>query len=403
MKQLYGISTAVLATAMVAAISPSSANAQDSATVDISASTTYASNAFSEAGDDTEGVAASIEVAPTFQWTDERSTLSLRGSVRYDQWIDDDESDLAGSAQLAASSRLDENTSVYGAASFRSSRRTLRDFLLGDGLLLEDPDVVPPTFEVDPTFGDRFSRRTSAGVSGGITQTLSPTQTLSLGVDSQYNWIGDDLGDYRTHGATISYGQRLGPRSRLVVTVGGGLSDYDERPFGDSVYGNGFIGVEFDLSETGTFNINGGVGISDTDVPDGIDGSRATFLANAQLCERVLNGRLCASGGRSLQPTALGGASTVTNASFGWVTSDLGSDSFGFNARYSKVDSEIDVLGLTTLRGTEFVGLSARYSRAISEKLDFYIAPSFSKILDDTLDRKANYQAEAGLRLRLGR
>ena len=403
MKQTNGISTAVLATAMAAAATPTVVSAQDSSTVDISASTTYASNAFSEAGDDTDGVAASIEVAPAFQWSDQRSTLSLRGAVRYDQWIGDDESDLSGSAQLAANSRLDENTSIYGAASFRSSRRTLRDFLLGDGLALEDPEIVPPTFEVDPTFGDRFSRRTSAGISGGISQALSPTQSLSLGVDSTYNWAGGELEDYRTHGANMSYSQQLGPRSRLVVSVGGGLSDYDEREFGDSVYGNGFLGVEFDLSETGSFSINGGVGISDTDVPDGIDGSRTTFLANAQLCERVLNGRLCASGGRSLEPTLLGGASTVTNASFGWVTAPEGRDTFSFNARYSKVDSEIDLIDPTTLRGSEFVGLSARYSREVGSNLDLYLAPSFSKILDDTLDREANYQVEAGLRLRLGR
>ena len=376
--------------------------AQESPNVEIRTGVLAASNPFLTGGDDAGSIALTMDVLPEFRWEDETSTIVLDGQITVEEWLNRYDTDLSGQAALKVDKAVSETLALFGEAAFETSKRATRGLLtgqIGEGAI----PTNGANLDLAPILVDQTVRRQSALASLGAEKKLSSTQTLRGEILSTANWFDQQGADYRTSSLELEYIQKLNPRFELVFGANGALSDFLEQSRGDGAFGAAHLGMKVQLSSTGSLSANAGVVLVRTNTGTGGTENGEFLIANVEFCEELFQGKMCASGFRESRPTTIGGASTVTAGSFTWSKEFGRNEILNLDLRYSDTKPTLAAFDLANVGRTKFLGVTAYYTRPISESVGLYINPSAVKLFDDPFDRGSNYQMMVGLTFNFGR
>ncbi|WP_145917005.1 hypothetical protein [Erythrobacter sp. QSSC1-22B] len=415
-----------LATVLVSPIS-SQAYAQVRGTVDISAQGVVGSSPFLDDGEENGAVSARLQISPSvFYEGDETTSGALRGNVGIDLYDGENGTPinlgLSGGIQQLISSR----TTLSLNASVRSTRSTVRDFLLNPTIPRETSanfnpaaedtgSVISPQFgpgellDLDPDLTETGGRgRTNSYQLGGaVSHALSSLDSLSLGASVRFNNSDDPAAsNYRSNSITGSYGRKLSNRTGLNAGVSVVWADYE----GNSGprRGNGTtiaptVGISHRFSETLNANLNVGISITDVEGPNGESENNVGFAGSFSVCQLQYNGNLCGTASRGAQATAFGGITSVTSAAVSYSRSLSLRDSVNVTARYSHRGASLLPAQVGFDGSRSVFAASAGYDRKIAEQLFAFVSPSYAKTFGDVRsENRENYQISFGLRYRFG-
>ena len=161
------------------------------------------------------------------------------------------------------------------------------------------------------------------------------------------------------------------------------------------------VGVRQQFSDRLSFIAEVGISYVNTDIGAGFRSKSVSFAGSVGLCDRGPNQNICFSAGRSAEPTALGGVSTVTTASLSYDRQISATDRIALSARYGRTNQ--DGRGLPTSRVTDLIGALAIYTHRLSDRVALTVTPSYSKIYDDLQKRDANFALMIGLTVIFGK
>lgn len=353
-------------------------------------------------GDTAASVTASI--APSVFVEDELGRTRIGGDLRFTRYLSRYGNDVSGHADASTTRRLDERTDIRVDAFVRSARSAARDSLLYYSGPSEETGPLPQPGlpPLDTTIAGTRARITSVGTSFGLSHRLDEVSSFNAGVGVNGTYINDGAGyDYRSASAQLGYQRQLSPRTTATLGAQAMVVDYVGRRMGDSFIVSPRVGIQQQLNERLSFIADAGASFVRTKLGGGSYSKPVTFAGSVGLCDRSLNRTLCARADRSAQPTALGGVSTVTSASVNYDAQLSRVDRVSLAGRYGRTSQ--DGVGLPGTRVTDFVGVSATYSRELNDRMMFSVTPGYSKIFDDVLSRSANYSIMAGLTVKLGK
>ena len=399
---LQHIGSGVITTVTAAGLA-CSASAQEQSQLELRTGVVFATNPFQSINDDADSFAVSVEAIPQVTWETERTAVTFDGRLRYEEWLEDYDSDLFALARLSLTNQASETLELFGSASFETTERALA------GLSTDSLDPTVPTLPGandladDAIFGAGIRRDTAAASFGGQ-KSLSATQAIRAEGSSQFNWFGEGGFDYRTLQFDLQYLQNVSPT--VEWTIGGQVaqSDFFGQERGDGVFAGVMTGARIQVSPTGSLGASAGVAFASVDT--GIEGAKDKgeyFIASFDYCEELIRGQLCAVASRESRPTTIGGASIVNSAGLSWNRTFDEGESFSLNARYGDTKASLAAFDLEELQETSFVAASAYYATPITERLGLYVAPSALLLLDNPFDRGDNYQISVGLSYRFGR
>ncbi len=395
------ISAMMVAAGALGAV-PAAAQSEPELSADVSVTGGISSNPFLLAPA-RSAASVTLGVSPTLLVADELGETRLSGDLRLTQYLQRYGTDVSAALDAATVRNLDPRTKLRLSAAARTSRSATRDGLIFAGT----PDdgtvpLFPPGLPViDTTLAGTRTRITSIETGVSISHLIDERSAVGAGVELAGTYIDGNGGfDYRSASTYVDYQRQVALRTSLSVGVQLSAVDYLGRRTGDSKIVSPRLGVQHQLSDRVSVSADAGISYVRTNIGGGYS-ERVTFAGNIGLCDRSANRALCLSAGRSAQPTALGGVSTVTTASLNYDARLSRVDRLSLGARYGRTNQ--DGAGLPLVRVTDFVGASATYSRDLNDRIAFTVTPSYSKIFDDVLPRRANYALMGGLTFKLGK
>lgn len=372
--------------------------------VDVSVGGGVSTNPFLYA-DGKTAASANIDIAPYVVVEDELGATRINGNLRFTQYSKFYGNDVSARIEAATERRLDERNTVRVAASAQRLRSAIQDGLIfesGGGSQGPGP-LLPPTVPIiDTTLAGTRARITSLSTSFGLSHILNERSSLDAGIELNGTYIDEGAGfDYRSVSSHAGYRRQLTQRTTVTFDTQLGFVDYLSRRTGDSMIVSPRVGIQQQLTNRLSVVADAGISYVRTDVGGGDRSNLVSFAGSVGLCDRGPNRTLCLSGGRSAQPTALGGVSTVTTASLNYNAQLSRIDRVSMSARYGRTNQ--DGAGLPVVRVTDFIGVSATYARDLNDRLAFTVTPGYSKIFDDTQRRSANYSLMVGLTMKFGK
>lgn len=379
------------------------AQSEPEATLEVSVGGGLSTNPYLDSEAETAG-SVTLSVSPSIIYEDELGDTRLGGNLRVSQYTNRYGRDIA--ARLEASTRrmLDELTSVSISSSVQTARSAVQDGLIFDNSAMPgagplEPPEVPV---IDTTIAGTRSRVTNVVTSLGLSRGLDEVSSANATISLSGTYIGDDVGfDYRDASLQLGYEYKLSARTSLTAGSQFGVVDYLGRRTGDSLIVSPRVGISQQLSDRLSLVAEAGISYVDTDVGAGLHSKNISFAGSIGVCDRGRNQSFCLSAGRSSQPTALGGVSTVTTASLSYDRQLSAVDHFSLSARYGRTNQ--DGRGLPLPRVTDLVGGLATYTRKLSARVALTVTPSYSKIYDDFQKRSPNFALMIGLTVILGK
>ena len=379
------------------------AQSEPEATLEVSIGGGVSTNPYLYSNAETAG-SVTLSVSPSIIYADEVGETRLGGNLRVSQYSNRYGSDLA--ARLEASTRrmLDELTSVSISSSVQTSRSAIQDGLNFDNIATPGSGPLqPPEIPLlDTTIAGTRARVTHVSTSLGISRSLDELSSANASIALSGTYIGGGIGfDYRNASAQLGYERKLSERTSVTLGSQFGVVDYLGRRTGDSVIVSPRIGVRQQLSDRLSFMADAGISYVDTDIGAGFHSKSISFAGSIGVCDRGPNQNICFSAGRSAQPTALGGVSTVTTASLSYDTQLSATNRIALSARYGRTNQ--DGRGLPLSRVTDLIGALATYTHELSDRVALTVTPSYSKIYDDLQKRDANFALMIGLTVIFGK
>lgn len=389
------------------------AQADTRASLDVSAGARAASNPYLTPGSNTGAVASTLEVAPSIQTSNGRSTLALNGAARYDHFFRRYGDDVSGRANLTFDQRFSEQTTFSLGGLFSTSMGGARDLLrndtglgsgsgtgVGTGLGTGLDPVLNPNADVTVT-GARF-RQYTYGANARLNSRLSARGSVSLGGGASFFDAQSALGQkYSQYTGDAGYNHILDDRRQIGVRVAYTNIDYRSRPAGGDIWSPAVTGT-FRLNATLT--VSGSVGATFASIKQA-NGTRAHntgVAAQISMCKDTERSKFCLSGGRNVQATALGGVSTVTtvSATQSWRLSDR--DTLNLSGSFGATEQPNASVVQFGSNRNKLATAVAVYSRRMSEHLFLTVSPQFEKAWGQSIKRNANVGAMVGLRYRFG-
>lgn len=379
------------------------AQSQPEATLEVSIGGGVSTNPYLYSDAETAG-SVTLSVSPSIIYEDELGDTILGGNLRVSQYTNRYGNDIA--ARLEASTRrmLDELTSVSISSSIQSARSAVQDGLIfGDSAMPGAGPLEPPEVPIiDTTIAGTRSRITNVSTSLGVSRVLDEVSSANAIISLSGTYIGGDVGfDYRDASLQLGYERKLSARTSITLGSQFGVVDYLGRRTGDSLIVSPRVGISQQLSDRLSLVADAGISYVDTDIGAGLHSKSVSFAGTIGVCDRGPSQSVCLSAGRSAQPTALGGVSTVTTASLSYDRQLSAADRLSLSARYGRTNQ--DGRGLPLPRVTDLVGALATYSRKLSDRVALTVTPSYSKIYDDLLKRSPNFSLMIGLSVIFGK
>lgn len=393
----------LLATAAVAALSPISVNAETVAGVEVSLGGIAASNPYLLPGDDNGSLGVNATIRPYVTATEGATTVTFDALLSLEKFSDYDGTDESGQVRASIEHLLNERTTVSAGVGYMSSESAARNFYGGSDLSSLEPGEFPDPVIIDPTLGNVSGRTSRLDVYTGLSQAVSPNDTIDLNMGLGLTRVESGQGqDYRDSSTALTYSHTINPKTSLLFTADVGYADYLDRRAGDGLFASTLVGAEHQLTETMYGSLQ--LGLSYADVKSLLGGREnyTTWAASFNLCDGLARGTICVNASRSTQPTSLGGVTVVSaiGASYARQIGVNGYASFG--ATYSKTGLS-DAPVLLGRRKSEIANVSGSYSHRLGERVSAYITPSFTANEDQFAGKQENYQVLLGISYRFGR
>lgn len=369
---------------------------------DVSAGVAVATNPYLQAGPSTAAASGFVEIAPMLTGEDEVSTISLRGWARFEPYVSRYSPDAALSLDLNATRRLSDRLSLRGSAGFRTSRSSAQDILSNQQLSLA-PVVGLNPLTTDISFVGQQTRTTSLSAQIGATYRPSAIDHLDLDLGiGQQRFSQQGLADFRNATAEVRYTRSLSERTAVTLGASLGRIDYLGRRAGDATIVTPHIGLEQQLAEN--LRLSASLGFSHTRLRrvDDSYASQNTLAVSASICQDRVHGKFCVSLDRSSQPTALGDVRNVTSVAAAFTQRFGERDELQVNANFSRTSGSGPAGSGSGGGPATFVGASAEFTRKLSPRLSWFAGASYSDIYQTNNPRRADLQARAGIRIRLG-
>lgn len=379
------------------------AQSEPDATLEVSIGGGVSTNPYLYSDAETAG-SVTLSVSPSIIYADEVGETRLGGNLRVSQYSNRYGSDLAARVEASTRRMLDELTSVTISSSVQTSRSAVQDGLNFDSIATpgSGPLQPPEVPLLDTTIAGTRARVTNVSTSLGISRALDEVSSANASIQLSGTYIGGGVGfDYRNASAQLGYERKLSERTSVTLGSHFGVVDYLGRRTGDSVIVSPRIGLSQQLSDRLSFMADAGISYVDTDIGAGFHSKSVSFAGSIGVCDRGPNQSICLSAGRSAQPTALGGVSTVTTASLSYDMQLSATDRIALSARYGRTNQ--DGRGLPISRVTDLVGALATYTHELSDRVALTVTPSYSKIYDDLQKRDANIALMIGLTVIFGK
>jgi hypothetical protein len=394
----------LLATASTFAFVPFAANADTVANADVSIGALAASNPYLLAGPDRESGAASVTIRPYISATDDDTIATLEGALNLENFFNHYGTDESARLGASIEQRVDERTTVSAVASFQSSESSARHFYGGPDLGGLEPGEFPDSPVIDPTLGSISGRTSRLNVNLSLNQAVSTNGvvglTAAMGLTRAESGNGSD---YRNTSTALTYSRRLDERTSLLGSANVGYADYFGRRAGDGLFTTALVGVNHRFSESMYGEVQ--VGFSYATVKTLLGGREdvTDWAATLNLCNTLARGTLCATGSRAVQPTSLGGVTTVSSIGVSYAR-EIGADgNVSLTAGYTKSgmpDSSPILLGR---RESDVANVSGSYTHRIGQRLSAFITPSFTSAEDEFAGKQENYQVLLGITYHFGK
>ncbi|QGN56091.1 hypothetical protein [Novosphingobium sp. Gsoil 351] len=382
----------------VLSLQPTPVLAGDRLLVDVSAGISASRNPFLQTGDNTAAAAAFIQADPQFQISDEVSTISLNGTFRLNHYLSRYGSDVSARGGLNVERHLSSATLLRARASAQVARTSALDFFtaVGSGQF----DGTAPLILPDVTFAGSRSRTTVLNAGVGLDHELNERERVAFDLDvttSQFSQAGQS--DYRFASANFDYRRAVSERTSAFAALRVGYSDYLGGRLDDGTILEPTVGIATQLNSRLSLEAGIGVSLSRVNVLNGRKDSRLVPSAHLTLCERLVDSKGCISASRGSQPTALSGLTTVTTVGFNYSRPISQRDQLVASANYTRTDRPSM---LRASPGSDLLTASATYDRTISPRFAVFLTPSYARIFDSGLSRRADLAVRVGLRYRFG-
>lgn len=369
-------------------------------TVDVTLGAKVATNPFLVDGNPPTVGAATLQVDPSVYLEENLTTYRLDGSGRLDRYSKAYGTDASGRLALSIARRLSERTTLTLAGNGATTLGGVQDlFRVGD---ITDGQLPPDVINDVSTTGTRL-RQYNYGANARLQSRLSARGNLDIGGGVAFSDLSGPLGrNLRQFSADAGYSHVLSDR----VSVGGRFAfanvNYLGQQIGDGNIYAPSLTARFRLSERLSADLGAGLSFARIDNAAGITSRSTAFTAQASLCNTGERTNLCLAGSRAVQPTFLGGVSTVTSVSLRYDIQLAEYDRLSISGRYGRTNQPVFSLAQFGANEAEIYGANATYSRRLSERVYLTLSPSFSNANRQGLSRDANYQALVGIRIRFG-
>ena len=396
-----------LGLAVLAGMSSAAGAQGTQASVSVSTGASVETNPYNTPGVDNASIAATADVRPSLQWSDERSTASLNASAQFRQFVEryglEDNYGLSGNV----STRVSERITVFSNAGFSSSQGGFGNFPQS-ALSPTNPTtpdvgpVIPDPSIIDVSLLGRRVRSTSFDFSAGGNAQVTEYSTLSLSVSGRGNRFRQaGFGDFNSVSGQSSYSHQISESTSVGVSGTLTRTDYLGTPVGDARTTSLSGTFNRKLGETWTLFLSAGLSRTRIDqLPGTPDSKFDSFTTQINFCNQGERGRLCISGSRSPEPSANGNVRVNTS----------------FNADYSLRVSERETVTLSgsyartgrgqgiaaVLPGVDFASANLRYENRLRDNLSFYAGTNTSKIFQSTGSNGTNFGVNVGLQYSFG-
>lgn len=372
-------------------------------TIDVSANGTAESNPFFETNGKS-ALSANLQIDPRVYWEDEKTSVVVDANLRMTQYLQRYGSDIGAGVGVRASRQLNTRTSLNASAGFQSSRSRVQDFFLGSLNAPLDPVDFPDVTFTDATVAGRRTRVQTLDASLGLDHILSEDQTVGVFASTSYSrFSGSDQSDFRTGSLGARYRRQVSERTSVTASLVGTVADYLGTTDGDARILSPQIGIENKINERVSFTANLGVAFASVDDATQVSRNKTYLTGAVSICDKGVVSAICVTASRSAEPTALGGIRAVTNLAMVFDKQLSRKDRIILSGRYGQTSESSTSLAVLGARNTQVYGVSATYSKELTERLSFVMSPSFSKVVERRLRDEANYAITIGIRLRLGK
>lgn len=402
-----GVRVLSIASAGVAMVVPSLAVAQQATpyTIRVSGGLEASSNPFL-LEQDAEAVSAFISVDPTIFVEEGRHTTVIDGSLRAAQYSNDYGTDASGSLRISTQRALTERTELGLSASINSTRRSFLDGLAGGARtgFPVDPAALPDAVSLDPTLVGELVRSTTISAMGSIEHQLTPVSSLRASAAYSRQQFSNDAGlGVRSASGSLTYGRKIAPQTIVSFSGQFASNNFDGPQGGDANVYKLQANVEHEIGTRWRVAFGAGVDLVDRNL--GLAGRETSTLLSGDLslCNKGLRGRLCVTGRRAAQPTALGGVSTVVSVGVNYELQLSENDLVSFNSQYGR--STLGQGAGFAAAGTvvDVIGATANYRHDLTERAALSVAAGYSSVSDDLRDVSPNAFVRVGITLNFGR
>jgi hypothetical protein len=362
-----------------------------------SASAGFDSNPFLAQAGSPEVASLRLQLVPALTRTDERSTFRLSGRLEHIEYLGNYDSLQNYGADLTASRKVTERIKLDGGLTFRSDVLATN---LNDPLGNPDPGTdipVPPTGN-DVTILGRGQRRTSYGLDGGATFTLSERDQLRWSINARADRFGAaELVDSNFLAQRLQYSRRLGEDFTVGAALYANLIDFSGAGLDGAQTLSPQLQVTAGLSPRLT--LSGSVGIAVTRLEfGGLEETTTAVAGDFSLCRKGDRSSLCVNGSRQVLPAAIGGALLQTTGGISYSLKLSERDAVQVSGSYGTASQPLT----TTLGDFESINGSARYERQLGERLRLFISGGVLNTSGNLPTDVTNIQGMIGITFDLG-
>jgi len=381
----------------LAALSSVPALAQAEFTADATVGGGAATNPYLVSGAAQSSATVTASIQPHVVVRDTLTTFRLDGEFTDTHYFSNYDDSQTYSARASVDHVLSSRASIRGSIGVGGG-------IVGVNQALFNPTVpegndLPPIVD-DVTLDGLRQRRQNYQASLGVGLQLSPYDSIDInGSASAIRFSGaSSLDEYNYFSQQIGYSRRISAHTQVGVTMNVGESDYLGTPFGDgTIYSPS---LTFSTTTASNFTIEAAGGVSVSKLNTGFGRMTSTsWTASLSVCRRNEFGALCVYGTRATLPSSLNGVRSQSSLGLGYTRRIGPADDIAVNASYS--NSSEPLFSLAT--SADYVSSAVTWNHRFGQRLFGFVSAGYSDAFQSGFNRRGNFQANVGLRIRLGK
>ncbi len=378
----------------------------------------YATSPYLTSGSARGSGTATVEVRPVLDVRTQSSSFRVEGSVRRVEFFREYDPTMSYSLAASGTGQVAQNTSVNGSLGFYSSRSGVNQSLYN----IVDPGgttTLPPSVVDDALINGANIRQRNFSANVGLSHRFTAVDSVNLGASASALRVprGRGLDEYNYFTQSVEYARRLSDTTQVGLGVIVGESNYLRTRVGDGRTITPQLSITRNLPGDYVLTASGGASFSRFN--DQVGRRSSTDLAGSlSLCRQRDLSNLCARIDRAVQPSAIGGPRARTTVGLAWGRTLTQTDTVSVTANYSRsgeafiITNPVPPAGPPTTpttpsftrstRPVDYVSLGANYDHRFTQRIAGFVSAGYSDTFQKGINRTANYQANVGVRIRLG-